>query len=40
MYAYWYVKKILGERWPEAERYIKKDLHWAYFYSRDIIKGR
>jgi len=38
--AYYYARKVIKGRWPEAEPYIMKNSHWAYLYTRDIIKGR
>jgi hypothetical protein len=32
--------KILGRRFPEGEAAIAKDPYSAYYYAKDVIKGR
>ena len=39
-YTCWYAEDIIEGRWKEAEKYIMKDLYWAYQYAVHIIKGR
>ena len=38
--AYLYSKKILKERWPEAEPYIMQDPFYAYVYALYVIKDK
>jgi hypothetical protein len=39
-WLYWYAKYIVKGRWPEAEKYIVKNLEWTYYYAMSVIKGR
>ena len=38
--AYWYTRLMMHGRWEEAERYILKDIYFAFCYAENIIKGR
>ena len=38
--AYVYAHYVLGERWPEAERYILTYPEWTFHYAVNVIKDR
>lgn len=35
---YYYAKRLIKGRWPEAEPVIAKQADWAYCYAVDVIK--
>jgi hypothetical protein len=39
-YAYLYTAWMLGERWPEAEEFIKLDPESAFGYAWDVVGGK
>jgi len=38
-YAYLYAKVVMEDRWPAAEDIIKTVPHWAYLYTRFLLRG-
>ena len=40
IYAFYYAKYILKDKYPEGEAAIAKIPSYTYFYARDILKDR